>query len=358
MAFPLPVTVAICALLLTPFVLKVSAHGLKFSTPLAPSTSRTPVGSIAVSNADKYQTQLTSRLELRNGPRANSLTHDSRLVQGSGDKFVAGDFSSGSIFQANSVTRLYSYFLNPGSVTSSVASVAAPTISSLSPSSATAGDPGFTLSIVGTNFEVGATVDFGGTNHTADVVFTDAEHLSIAVGASEIATAGTKSVTVTTLGGTSGAADFTVNNPVPSISTLTPASKTKGEAGFTLAIDGSNFVSGATVKFGATDHAGTVNGAGTQVTAAIDASEIASAGTITVKVANVGSADSNGLSFTVNNPTPSISALTPSSATAGGAAFSLSITGTNFVSGATIHFGATDHSATIDDATHVSVPMR
>jgi len=47
----------------------------------------------------------------------------------------------------------------------------------------------------------------------------------------------------------SGAATFLINNPLPAISSLSPASTLLGGAAFTLTVNGSNFVSGAAIKW-------------------------------------------------------------------------------------------------------------
>src|SRR5436305_8468582 len=159
------------------------------------------------------------------------------------------------------------------------------------------------------------------------------------VPASLIASAGTASVTVTTAGGTSGPATFTINPPPPTITSLSPSSATAGGAGFTLTVNGTNLVSGATVQWGATALT-TTYVSGVQVTATVPASLIASAGTANVTVTTAGGTSSPA-TFTINPPPPTITSLSPNSATAGGAGFTLTVNGTNLVSGATVQWGAT-----------------
>jgi hypothetical protein len=96
------------------------------------------------------------------------------------------------------------------------------TIASLSPASATAGGTGFTLTVNGTNFVSGATVNWGST--ALATTFISATELTAAVPASLIATAGTVSVTVTTTGGTSNALTFTIEpeGGSPCVYTVSP----------------------------------------------------------------------------------------------------------------------------------------
>jgi len=75
---------------------------------------------------------------------------------------------------------------------------AMPTIAALSPSSATAGGPAFTLTVNGTNFGGKAVVNWNGTPQTTTIV--SANQLTVALPAAAIATSGAVSVTVTNPG--------------------------------------------------------------------------------------------------------------------------------------------------------------
>ncbi|HEY6121894.1 MAG TPA: IPT/TIG domain-containing protein, partial [Pyrinomonadaceae bacterium] len=166
-------------------------------------------------------------------------------------------------------------------------SLTAPSITLLNPDTAIAGSPGFLLSVTGANFGVDpVTINFGGTPHVATI--DDASHVSATISASEIATSGTILVNVTNATSeTSGDLQFTVTNPVPSISQLTPSSSIAGAGAFLLSITGSNFVSGAVIHFGATDYSASINDA-THVSATISAADTATAGNISVSVSNPG----------------------------------------------------------------------
>jgi uncharacterized repeat protein (TIGR03803 family) len=87
-----------------------------------------------------------------------------------------------------------------------------PTITSMSSTSAIAGDPAFTLTVNGTNFVSGSTVNFSGNARTT--TFVSATQLTAAILATDIAIAGTFNVTVTNPGGgTSNSVSFTVLTP-------------------------------------------------------------------------------------------------------------------------------------------------
>jgi hypothetical protein len=86
---------------------------------------------------------------------------------------------------------------------------AAANISALIPSSATAGGPGFTLTVNGTNFATNSIVFFGGTS--MGTTFVTANQLMAAIPASAIATAGSVQVYVNSNGNIYGVNSNTVN---------------------------------------------------------------------------------------------------------------------------------------------------
>ena len=127
------------------------------------------------------------------------------------------------------------------------------------------------------------------------------------------------------------------------ISSLSPANVTAGSAQFTLTVVGAGFVAKTVVQWNSqtiatvvtTDTSGNVTG----ITATVPASLVAKAGTAFVNTLSPHSgAGTNGLSnpvaFIINppgNPLPAISSISPSCAIAGGAGFTLTVTGSNFV---------------------------
>lgn len=89
-------------------------------------------------------------------------------------------------------------------------------------------------------------------------------------------------------------------NPVPTIANISPNTGTRGGSGFTLTVNGSNFVSGAIVQWNGSSRSTTlVNGS--QVTAQISADDISVAETDMVTVFNPapGGGKSNSAAFTI-----------------------------------------------------------
>jgi hypothetical protein len=184
--------------------------------------------------------------------------------------------------------------------------------------------------------------------------FVSAAQLTAAAPATLIAAAGTATVTVLSGNVTTGGVPFTINAPAPAIASLTPNSAAAGGAAFTLTVNGSNFVTGAVVHWNTTTLTTTFVSA-TQLTASVPATLIATAGTATVTVVS-GSTTSNGLPFAVN-PAPAIQNLNPSSATAGGAGFTLTVTGSGFAAGAVVQWNGSALATNVQSATQLTAPV-
>jgi len=96
---------------------------------------------------------------------------------------------------------------------------------------------------------------------------------------------------------------ITVNNPVPSTSSISPTSKNVNDAEFTLTVNGSNFVSGSIVQFAGSNRTTTFINSG-QVTAIIPSTDLTSQGNFNITVFNPtpGGGTSNAQIFTVTAP--------------------------------------------------------
>jgi hypothetical protein len=207
-----------------------------------------------------------------------------------------------------------------------------PSVSALTPTSATAGGPAFTLTVAGSNFISSSTVEWNG--NARPTTFASSTSLQASITAADIATGGTASVAVSTPapgGGTSSPLTFTINNPVPALASIAPNALVAGSPAFTLTVTGSNFVSKSAVQWNGAPRT-TLFVSTTSLQAAITAADIATPGTASVTVLNPapGGGTSAPVTFIIQIPPPTITLMTPSSAIAGGTAFTIAITGTNF----------------------------
>jgi thermitase len=182
-----------------------------------------------------------------------------------------------------------------------------PTISSLSPSSATVGAATQTLTINGTGFFSSSTVTYNGVLHTP--TFVSSTRLTISLSALDQATVGIYPVVVINPapgGGSSNSFNFTVSsgNPVPTITSLSPSSTTAGAALQTLTINGTGFLSSSTVTYNGILHTPTPLSS-TQLTISLNATDQMTVGNYPVVVTNPapGGGSSNSFTFTVTSGT-------------------------------------------------------
>jgi len=228
----------------------------------------------------------------------------------------------------------------PGS--SPVTILPLPNISSVSPSSFPAGN--FTLTVDGVGFVSGSVVSFDGTPRST--TFVNITRLTVPVFASDLTSARQIAVTVLTPGfPESTSAPLTIAVIPPVITSITPSSVAAGELGTTLTVNGTGFSSSSVISVGGTPHLTQFDAATGSVSTSILASELTTATTLDVTVADRG-ITSNVMKLTVARP--SISSLTPSSINAGSAALTLTVHGTNFVPSSKIVLNGTELTTTVN----------
>ncbi len=231
-----------------------------------------------------------------------------------------------------------------------------PVISQLIPNSATAGDPAFILSVTGTNFLTNSVVRWNGADR--ETLSGSITQLMAKITAADVASTGTVAVSVFNPapgGGLADALDFVIQppKPVPTLSTLSPNSAVVGGNLFVLTVSGSNFTASASILWNGTALATTFVGSG-QLMAIIPKTLLTTAGTATVTVVQDGVA-SNPLSFAVvaPNPVPSVAALSPNSAYAGGTGTTVTVSGTNFIPASVVRWNGADRPTTFNSSTQL-----
>ena len=140
------------------------------------------------------------------------------------------------------------------------------------------------LTINGAGFLSSSTVTYNGAAHAATVV--SSIQLTISISASDQATAGTYAVVVTNPapgGGASNSLNFTVDNPEPAISSVSPIAGETGEGDITLTLTGSDFAADSVVYANATALATTFSNT-SLLAATIPAVMLSSTGTLAITV--------------------------------------------------------------------------
>ncbi len=234
--------------------------------------------------------------------------------------------------------------------------VAAPTVSSTSPSSRPQGFTG-NVTVAGTNFQNGAAVTLSGTGITVNsTTFNSSTQLTANLTISAGATTGARDVTVTNpdtgTGSCSGC--FTVN-AAPTVTSTSPdfgyRSTTQN-----ITVIGTDFVSGAAVTFsgtGITVNSTTFNSS-TQLTANVTISPTATTGARNVTATNpdTGTGTCAGCFTVVTAPT--VTSTSPSSRGQGATSQNITVTGNYFVSGAGLAVTFSGSGITVNSTTFVS----
>ncbi len=199
-----------------------------------------------------------------------------------------------------------------------------------------------TAQVLGGDFVSGATVSFGVGITVGTTTFVSASRIDVNVTIAAGATLGYRTVTVTNPDAQSGvlANGFQVRGPAPQLTSVTPAN---GTVGTTLDVDvnGTTFQAGASSSFGA---GVTVNSttfvSSTKVRANVTIAGGATLGFRDVTVTNGdGQASTKTNAFEVRGLAPTVTLCNPNQGSRG-STMSVTITGTNFRSGAASSFGA------------------
>jgi len=371
-------TTATITVRFTPTVAAVATSSVTFTTN-GSSISVTVKGTGATANNPAPTLSALSPTSVTAGGPAFTLTmNGSNFVSGSTVRwngsartttFVSSTQLTAAITVADIATAgsvpVTVFTPTPGGGTSAALTFSvnnpAPTATSLSPAGAIAGGAAFTLTVNGTNFVNGSTVNWNGSARMT--TFVSATQLTTAISAADIATASSVPVTVVTPapgGGTSAAFAFAVNNPAPTLTSLSPAGAIAGGAAFTLTVNGSNFENGSTITWNGSARTTTFVST-KQLTTAVSSADIATVASVPVIVVTPapGGGTSGALSFPIASGTPiaaavpTLTAISPTSATAGDAAFTLTLTGSGFGSGTTALWNGAARTTTVVSATQL-----
>jgi hypothetical protein len=265
----------------------------------------------------------------------------------------AADISNGGTASITVVTPA------PGGGTSNPITVPidnpAPVLATLSPNPALAGTGAFTLMVTGSNFVSTSVVQWNATPRPT--TFVSSTSLQAAITAADVAGTGSASISVVTPapgGGTSSALTLPIVNPVPTLTSLNPASVIVGSAAFPLTVNGSGFVPSSIVQWNGTPRATTFVSS-TSLQAAITAADVAATGieSITVVTPTPGGGTSAAVNFMVDNPLPVLTSLNPGALLAGSPAFTLTLSGSEFVSASVVQWNGSPRPTTFVSSTQL-----
>jgi hypothetical protein len=328
-----------------------------FTTAVTSSLGITPTGTISVTTDSSLL--FTGTLDVNGRLIGNSS------ALGTGNHSLVVNYLGDTNF-APSTSSIYTHAVNNPM----------PTLTTTSPSSAKAGGVGFTLGVTGTNFVNGATVRWNGNDRVTTWV--SANRLDAVISANDIAASGTPTVTVsnpTPGGGTSNALTFNINQATTTLALdSSPNPSLIGNTvTFTATLAQFNAMSSSAVRLPRdVTPTGIVTftiDATTNITRTMNASGIVSYTTSSLALGtrsvtatysgdgNLISASASPLSHQVNNPTPSITSINPTSVVLNAPAFTLIVTGTNFVNGSIVRWNGNDRATSYVSATQLSAAI-
>ncbi len=244
------------------------------------------------------------------------------------------------------------------------------TLTSLLPGSLLPNSRATGVTVKGSDFLPGSVVEFNGANHATTYV--DSTTLKFTLSQADIATPGAYPVLVINPlpggGASHNALNFVVlsalQSPVPSIDHLAPQSVVAGSVApnATLIVDvyGAGFANTSIVRWNGQNRT-TSYVSGAHLTVTLLASDVGQPGLGSVSVAN-GSTVSNASAFQIaapgENPAPTITALNPTWVWSHGAASQqalITVSGSNFIEGASVLVNGASRPTTFVDGTHLQV---
>jgi hypothetical protein len=209
----------------------------------------------------------------------------------------------------------------------------AASVQAINPSAAFVGSAPLQMTVNGSGFVAGSTVLFNGT--TLATTYMSGTELRANVPAGSLGAAGDFPVAVSNPppgGGITAPVVFRVQYPAPQPSSLAPSSAAAGSGPTDVIVTGLGFFITSQITFDGAP-AATVYQDATHLKATLTAAQLATAGSVSVRVVNSapGGGTSSALAFWINNALPAITLLNPASVAAGSSDRTVTITGTGFV---------------------------
>jgi subtilisin len=236
-----------------------------------------------------------------------------------------------------------------------------PSVTSLSPAQVTVGGPAFTLTVNGTGFVSSSVVKWNGSDRAT--TFVSNTQVRAAIGAADVATAGVASVKVFSPapgGGTSNSRDVTIG-AAPTLTVDMTSASTGANVTVTL-VNGPGG-SGDWIALAATSAANTSYVRYTYVGAGVTTRTWAVAMPSTPGTYEFRLFPNNGYTRAATSPTvtvtqgtnppPALSSISPTATVAGSGAFTLNVTGNNFVQSSVIRWNGADRPTTYVGATQL-----
>jgi len=242
---------------------------------------------------------------------------------------------------------------NPGGGTSP----APLSVTGISPASILAG-PAANLTVSGTGFTTTSVVQLNGV--ALQTTYVSATHLTAIVPAGQTFPAGRLNVTVTDKGVTAGGAStaLEIDNPKPTITSLTPGSVFVGSGPTNVTVAGSNFLTNTVVQINGAARPTTYT-SDSQLAVNLDASDLVSTGSLSITTVSPapGGGESNSVGFGILNPAPVLSSASPTSISRSSTSTVVTLQGSGFQPTSMVSFNGKPFATAFLDTTRLSVTI-
>lgn len=326
----------------------------------APGAATLTPASVVAGASDTQVTITSSGLLPTTVVQVNGATRAAKYISGTQVSFVlsAAELAGGSVLPVTLSNPL------PGGGSASAGSFTvnnpAPVVTASVPNTLYAGSDATQVALTGSGFLKGGTVQVNGKAHAFN--FASNTEIDVPFSPAELATSTTLAVLVTNPqpgGGTSAGVSIPVNNPSPTILSISPAAITIGSADTSVTILGTGFLPETTLQVNGKPHVATFN-SNKQITLNLTTAELAAAASDSLVLSNPvpGGGASNAFILTVGTAAPVITSLSPATLPAGSAATTITINGTGFVPASTVQFqGTTRTNASYVSSTAITLPL-
>ena len=233
----------------------------------------------------------------------------------------------------------------------------APTITALNPPNVAVGATGFTLDVIGTDFENGAVVNWNGT--PLSTTFLTGTLITANVPTSDLVTAGFVPIVVLNPDTTQSTPEnFEIDSPSPTLTSISPTTVAAGSGSFTITANGTNFSPNSSITWNGSQLTTTFVNSG-EMTANVPGTLIASGGTAAVSAVSPapGGGTSGVMTVTITFAPPSITSLSPSFTPAGTTGFTLTVNGTAFRNGSVVSWNGSPLTTTFVSAVRLTAAV-
>jgi trimeric autotransporter adhesin len=224
-----------------------------------------------------------------------------------------------------------------------------------------AGSSALTLTVSGSGFLSTSVVQVGTT--AEPTTYISATQLSATVPATQLASGAQLAVAV--LNGSLSSAvtrpiNLEVDNPAPTIGSVSPASEVTGATSTVIVVTGTGFVPATVIDVNGTPRTTTFTSA-TQISVALTAADLSAAASLSLTAINPAPGGGTSTAATVavlgSNPAPAITSVNPATELVGASSPVIVVTGTGFMASTVIDVNGSARATTFSSATQVNVTL-